>query len=133
MTITDGIRHAGIIRLRENRIVSSFAVSATNGMDRREINDVKSHCLGILDPGQTIAQLGTALAAPLRGPRKEFVPSCRPRFQTVDNHAWWRGPLCGAGAIRIGRHQNLDLARMHQLVDLCWHLCSHYLCNFAES
>src|SRR5205807_10627491 len=75
MTITGSIRYAGIFRLRDNRIVSSFAVSGTDGMNRREINDIKSHGFGILDPGQTIAQLGTALAATLRGARKEFVPS----------------------------------------------------------
>src|SRR5207237_8928286 len=81
--ITHGNRTTGIIKLRNNRIVSSFAVSGTNGMDRREINDVKSHGFGILDPGQTIAQFGTALATALRGTRKEFVPSRSPRFQTV--------------------------------------------------
>src|SRR5207245_8912548 len=122
MSVTDGVRHAVIIRLRDNRIVSSFAVSGTDGMNWREIDDVKSHCFGVLDPGQTIAQLGTALAATLGGTRKEFVPSRSPRFQTVDNNARRRSPLRGTGPIRIGRHQNLELARMHQLLDLCRHL-----------
>src|SRR5216110_530286 len=132
MSVTDGVRHAGIVRLRDNRIVLSFAVSGTDWMNWREIDDVKSHCFGVLDPGQTIAQLGTALAATLGGTRKEFVPSCSPRFRTVNNHAWRRGPLRGTGPIQIGRHQNLELARMDQLINLCRHLCSYCLRDFAE-
>src|SRR6266478_995314 len=132
MSVANGIRHAGIIRLRDNRIVSSFAVSGTDGMDWREIDDVKSHCFGVLDPGQTIAQLGTTLAATLGGTRKEFVPSRSPRFQTVNNHARRRSPLRGTGPIRIGRHQNLELARMDQLIDLCRYLRSYCLRDFAE-
>src|SRR5947208_4440201 len=71
--ITDGIRHTGIIRLRNNRIVSSFAVSGTNGMDRREINDVKSHGFGILDPGKQLRRFetGSALPFPERGKKSE--------------------------------------------------------------
>src|SRR5205814_9101599 len=38
----------------------------------------------------------------------------------------------GAGALGIGPHQNLELARMHQLLELCRDPSYHCLRDFAE-
>src|SRR5262249_45049237 len=58
--------HAWITRLAGDRVVSPLAVGMTNGMDRREINDIKAHGLCVLHSWQTIAESRSAIAAAFR-------------------------------------------------------------------
>src|ERR1700730_16683264 len=114
----DRPRHTRLARLARDRIIAPLPVSVADGMDRRKINDIESHRVGLVDRGQTVAKSRSAIAATFGRAREEFIPSRHLRGGTIDNHARRRRILGGAGALRIGRHQYLEFARMRDLVYL---------------
>src|ERR1700741_955646 len=81
----DRIRHAGIIRLSRDRIIFPFSFGEANRVDRREINDVESHRLSVIDPGKTISELRASIARALSGAREKLVPGCKQGFWSIDN------------------------------------------------
>jgi hypothetical protein len=101
--------HTRIVRFAGERVVPSFAIRVTNGMNRRKINDVETHRLCIVDPRQTIAQSRTAIAAAFCRARKKFVPSPEQRRLSINNDLGSGGILRRVGAVRIGCHQHLQL------------------------
>ena len=111
-------RHAGIARLRDDRIVPPFAVRVTDRMDWRKIDYVETHRLGIIHSRQTIAECRSTVGAAFGRARKKFVPRGDLRFLALDNHARRRRILRRPRTVWISRHQDLKLAGMHDIVDL---------------
>ena len=114
----DRIGNPGLARLASDGIVAAFAIRVADRMNRREINDVETHRLRVIDPRQAIAKSRAAIAATLGRAREKFIPGGRSRLRSIDDHARRRRVLRRAGAIRISRHQHLELAGMRDRVDL---------------
>src|SRR6266513_3430070 len=71
---SDGPWHARIARLARDGVVPTLAVGVTNGMNRRKINDVETHCFCIVNSRQTIAESRSAIATAFCRARKKFIP-----------------------------------------------------------
>ena len=97
-------RHAGIATLGDDRIIAALAIRMADGMDRREINHVKSHRFSLVKPRQTIAERRSATAASLGRTREKFIPRSELRRRTIDNHLSRGRVLCGRRAVRISGH-----------------------------
>ena len=83
MPVADGVRHAGFARLAGHGVVAAFARGDADRMDRREIDHVEAHRLRVIDARQAIAKGRAAVATPLGGARKEFIPCREARARAI--------------------------------------------------
>ncbi len=102
-------------------------------MDRREINDVEAHRLRVVDPAETIAKGRAAIGAALGGTGEKFIPGGGARGDPIDRDARRRHVLGRAGARGVGRHQDLELARMRKAVDLGVLAGAHLFGEFPQA
>ena len=96
---SDRPRNARVAWLTSDRIIASFAIRVTNGMNRREINDIEPHCLGVIDPWQTIAESRSAITLTFCRAREKFIPCANQRRWTLDNDAGNWSVLRRIGAV----------------------------------
>src|SRR5947208_12934463 len=90
----------------------------SNRVNGWKINDIETHCPGVVDPWQTISKRRSTVAAAFRGAREKFIPCPGLRRWTIYNDARSWCILCRAGAVRVSRHQHLELSGLCDLVDL---------------
>ena len=110
--------HAGIAWFCSHGIVSPFAISMSDRMNRREINYVEAHRLRVINSGQTITKGRSAIAATFGRAWKKFIPGSDLRFFPFHDHAWRRRILCRPRTVGIGRHQHFELARVDNVINL---------------
>src|SRR5205807_5014549 len=82
--------HAGIAWLCSHGIVSPFAISMSDRMNRWEINYVEAHRPRVINSGQTITKCRSAIAATFGRAWKKFIPGGDLRFFPFHDHAWRR-------------------------------------------
>src|SRR5262249_4356979 len=97
---TDGPWAAGLARLRRERVVAALAVRPTDGVDRRQIDDVEAHRGRAVELGLRILERPvTPFAA--TAARKELVPGGEARALAVGDDLEFAGRPCRRGAIDV--------------------------------
>ena len=86
-------------------------------MDGREIDDVETHRLGVVDPPEAIAKSRAAIGPAFGGAREKFIPGGGARRDAIDDHAGRRGVLGRAVVRGVGCHQNFQFAGVREPVD----------------
>ena len=108
----DGVGNTRFARLAGEGIVRPLAGCDADRVDRREVDDVEAHRLGVLHPTEAVAEGGAATGLPLGGAWEELIPGGEGRTLPVDAHFLGRavggreravGPLTHEGdQLRIG-------------------------------
>ena len=129
----DRPRHTGIARFAGDRIVPAFAIGVPDGMNRWKINHVESHRLRVVHARQTIAESRSAIGAAFRRARKKFIPRAEQRRRTIHYHSRRWIVLRRVGAIRICRHQHLQLARLRDRVNFRVRAVGDLLGKFTQA
>ena len=111
MPVADSVRHPRIVRTALERVVRTLALGHPDRMDRREINHVEAHRLGIVQPPEAIPEGRTAVAASLRRPREKLIPRGEQRPLALGGHATEWTELRGQTPVRIRRHQHCHVLR----------------------
>src|SRR5271168_156190 len=83
---TDGIRAAGIIRLRDGAVVFAFAVNTADRMKRNKINDVEAEPRDFREARDTIIKCGAFAGLRPLAAWEHFIPSGKARRLAVDDH-----------------------------------------------
>src|SRR5215472_16486121 len=100
--------HSRIAWFASNRIIPTLAISPTDRMNRREINDVEPHSLCIVHARQAIPESRSSIAVALCGAREEFIPRTEQRSRAVDYDTGSWLILGGVGPVGAGRHQHFQ-------------------------
>ena len=108
---------ADIVRSGREGVVLSFARGDADGMDRREVNHIEAHGLGVVQSGHAIPEPGMFVGAPFGSAGKKLVP-CRESGQLpLRNHSEGLGL---GGKLRVGKpvHQRLKCVRKEDVEKL---------------
>ena len=118
LVVPDGIRHTGFTRFAFERVVTPFAVAGANRMDRREINDIEAHRLGVIDTRQALAECRTRVRLALRRAGKKLIPSRKGSPLAINPHRMER--LCDGGQrpVGINTHQSTERGIMREVMGL---------------
>ena len=104
-TVADRVGHTGLAGLAGRGVVAPLAVRFADRMDRRKINHIEPHRLGVIDAAEAIAEGRARVGLALGGTRKKFIPRRKGRPFTVHPHRMKRLRRCGNRAIGVDHHQ----------------------------
>src|SRR5438874_1607985 len=85
--------HSRIAWFASDRVIATLAISQTNRMNRRKINDVEPHCLGVVHARQATPKSRSAIAAALCRAREKFIPCAEQCNLAIDHDLGNRGCL----------------------------------------
>src|SRR5881394_3673622 len=96
--------HSRIAWFASDRVIATLAISPTDRVNGRKINDVEPHFLGVVHARQATPKSRSAIAAALCRPREKFIPRAEQCNRAIDDDLGNRLILRGIGAIRVGCH-----------------------------
>ena len=111
---SDRPRAPRIARAGRQRIVRPLAEAAADRVDRRQVEDVEPHRRDVGQPRGRLVERRAARRVGARRPRKHLVPRAEPRALALDGDAEHAVEAGGPAAIRMRRHQPLELLRQGQ-------------------
>src|SRR6266700_5284616 len=85
---TDGPRASDVLGSGLFGIVPTLAMRTTYGMNRRKIQNVKSHSRDVLQPFLTVPEGPVSPGYCSTRSREHLVPRAKPSFFTIDNHRY---------------------------------------------
>src|SRR4030088_2357143 len=83
---SDRVRNPGIVRLARHRIVLALSFGESDRVNRRKIDYVESHRLGVIDARKAIPEFGTFTATAFGGSWKKFIPRGELCFRPIDRN-----------------------------------------------
>ena len=126
-TVADRIGHTGLSGLAGRGIVAPLAVRFADRMDRRKINHIEPHRLGVIDAAEAIAEGRARVGLALGGTRKKFIPRRKGRPLTVHPHRMKRLGRCGNRAVGVDHHQRAKIRIVREGVGFVRIGGSHFL------
>src|SRR3954453_21761156 len=96
--------HSRVAWFASDRVIATPAISPTDWVNGRKINDVESHCIRLIHTRQAIPKSRSAIAAALCRAREKFIPRAEQCNLAIDHDLGNRLILRGIGAIRVGCH-----------------------------
>jgi hypothetical protein len=102
-------------------------------MNRREVNHVETHRLRVIDSLETLSKCRAAIAATFRRAGKKFIPRGGAGGDAIDRDARRRVILRRAGTLRISRHQNFQLGKFRDAIDVGIFAGAHLVGELAQA
>ena len=104
--VADGIGHARFTRFASKRVVSALPVRCSDRVDRRKINDIKSHGLRIVDPSEAVAECRAQVRLSFGGAWEKFIPSGEGGAVPIDPYRVKGFRRCGERSVGVDLHES---------------------------